>query len=104
MSEPHASQALLDLDRLVHEPARLAILSVLAGVEEAEFKFLEGTLGLTKGNLSVQTSKLEAAGYLEIRKAFRGKTPVTSYRLTPEGRAALDHYKAQLRALLLNDR
>lgn len=102
MSEPpHSSaRALLGLNRLVHEPARLAILTVLAEAEEVEFRFLESVTGLTKGNISSHVSKLEAAGYLEVSKAFRGRVPQTSYRLTAAGREALDAYRETLQALV----
>ncbi len=89
-------QGLLDLDRVVHEPARLAILTVLAAAEEVEFKFLEGAVGLTRGNLSSHVSKLEEAGYLTVSKTFRGRIPVTSYRLTAEGRKAFEAYRSRL--------
>ena len=89
-------RALLELDRLVHEPARLAILTVLAAAESVEFKFLEQVTHLTKGNLNSHATKLEAAGYLEVAKAFRGKLPVTSFRITSQGREALAHYWDQL--------
>lgn len=85
-------RAILDLDRMVHEPARLAILTVLAAAERVEFKFLETVTRLTKGNLNSHATKLEAAGYLVVHKAFRGKVPVTSFSLTPEGREALRRY------------
>lgn len=91
---------LLDLDRMVHEPARLAILTVLAAAEEVEFLFLLKVTGLSKGNLSAQTQKLEAAGFLKTRKAFRGRLPVTSFKLTTTGRKALGAYREQMRALL----
>jgi DNA-binding transcriptional ArsR family regulator len=83
---------------MVHEPVRLAILTVLAEAEEVEFRFLERAIGLTRGNLSSHASRLEAAGYIEVIKEFRGKVPVTSYRITDAGRAALAAYWAQLRA------
>lgn len=85
-------QALLAVDRVIHEPVRLAILSILAGADTVEFKFLEGTLGLSKGNLSSHAAKLEEAGYIAVHKAFRGKTPVTTYSITPAGKKALDGY------------
>jgi DNA-binding transcriptional ArsR family regulator len=97
---PEPLKAILDLDRMVHEPARLAILTVLSAAEEVEFLFLVKVTGLSKGNLSVQAQKLEAAGYVETRKAFRGRVPVTSFRLTPQGKAALLAYHEQMRALL----
>jgi len=97
---PPTTQAILDLDRLVHEPARLAILTVLAEAEEVEFRFLESVTGLTKGNISSHVSKLEAAGYVTVRKWFRGRVPATSYGITPAGRAALESYRAALKALM----
>jgi len=97
---PEPLKAILDLDRMVHEPARLAILTVLAAADEVEFLFLVKVTGLSKGNLSVQAQKLEAAGYVETRKAFRGRVPVTSFRITPQGKAALLAYHEQMRALL----
>lgn len=95
-----ALRTILDLDRMVHEPARLAILTVLSAAEAVEFLFLLKVTGLSRGNLSVQAQKLEAAGYLQTTKGFRGRIPVTSFRITPEGRKALLAYHAQMRALL----
>lgn len=94
------TRAILNLDRLVHEPARLAILTVLAEADEVEFRFLEGVTGLTKGNISSHVSKLEAAGYVTVRKWFKGRVPTTSYSITPAGRAALESYRAALKALV----
>jgi DNA-binding MarR family transcriptional regulator len=93
-------KSILDLDRMVHEPARLAILTVLAAAEAVEFLFLLRVTGLSKGNLSVQAQKLEAAGYLRTTKGFRGRIPVTSFTITPEGKKALGAYHAQMRALI----
>jgi DNA-binding MarR family transcriptional regulator len=93
-------KSILDLDRMVHEPARLAILTVLSAAEEVEFLFLLKVTGLSKGNLSAQTQKLEAAGFVKTRKAFRGRVPVTSFKLTAAGRKALAAYRDQMRALL----
>jgi DNA-binding MarR family transcriptional regulator len=95
-----ALRTILDLDRMIHEPARLAILTVLSAAEEVEFLFLLKVTGLSKGNLSVQAQKLEAAGYVQTKKGFRGRIPVTSFRITPAGRKALGAYQAQMRALL----
>jgi DNA-binding MarR family transcriptional regulator len=89
-----------ELDRLVHEPARLAILVQLSFVGEADFLYLLRRTGLTKGNLSSHLSKLEDAGYVAIDKAFVGKTPRTRLALTERGRAAFARYRAQLGALL----
>jgi DNA-binding PadR family transcriptional regulator len=91
-------RTLLELDRLVHEPARLAILTVLAQASTVEFKFLEQVTHLSKGNLNSHATKLEAAGYLVVIKAFRGKIPVTSFRITDLGREALTNYWKQLMA------
>ena len=96
----HPVRRLLDLDRVVHEPARLAILTVLSAAAEVEFKFLEAVTGLTKGNLSSHTLKLEHAGYIQVRKAFRGRIPVTRFEITVSGRRALDQYVTQLKANL----
>jgi len=71
----------------------LAILTVLEQVQEADFRFLLHTTGLTKGNLSSHLQKLEAAGYVEIEKTYRGKIPLTLCRLTPKGREALETYR-----------
>lgn len=90
----------LEVDRLVHEPARLAILSILAGAERVEFRFLESVTGLTRGNISSHVSKLEAAGYVTVHKEFRGRTPVTSYSLTDAGRSALEGYRKRMSSLM----
>ena len=95
-----STHPILDLDRLIHEPARLAILTVLSAAEEVEFLFLQKVTGLSKGNLSVHAQKLEAAGHLETLKSFRGRIPLTTFRITDEGRIALNRYHRQLRALL----
>ncbi len=95
-------QEIRQVDRLVHEPARLAILAVLYGVEEADFLYLLRTTGLTKGNLSAHLTKLEAAGYVEVRKRFLGKKPNTVCRLTPEGRQAFERYLTWLKRLARN--
>lgn len=98
--QPPDVRGLLELDRVVHEPARLAMLTVLAEADEVEFRFLEKVTGLTRGNLSAHATRLETAGYITVHKAFRGRTPVTSYRLTERGRAALVKYRADVRATM----
>ena len=85
-----------ELDRVIHEPARLRIMTLLSGVADADFNFLLSALGLTKGNLSTHAERLERAGYVEIVKSFQGKVPHTRYRLTSEGRRALGGYWAML--------
>lgn len=80
------------LDRLVHEPARLAILSMLSGVDEVDFNYLLTALGLSRGNLSSHMTKLAEAGYVVVVKRFIGATPNTAYSITEAGRAALLGY------------
>lgn len=89
----------LTLDRLVHEPARLAILAVLSSADEVDFAFMQTATGLTRGNLSRQAGKLEEAGYITIRKYFKGKIPATGYRIAPGGRAAFAAYWARIAAI-----
>jgi DNA-binding transcriptional ArsR family regulator len=99
--QPEADySAVMAVDRMVHEPARLAILAVLAGCESADFQFLLAATGLNKGNLSAQAIKLEEVGYIGIEKRFNGKVPSTHYQLTPAGKQALAAYSRQLRLTL----
>jgi len=86
-------QRLAQIDRVIHEPARLMIVALLSAVAEADFQYLHLSTGLTKGNLSVHLSKLETAGYIEIKKSFRGKYPLTICRLTKEGKETFDAYR-----------
>jgi DNA-binding transcriptional ArsR family regulator len=83
---------LQSLNRLVHEPARLAILVALSACEKADFIFLLNLTGLTKGNLSSHLSKLEQAGLVEIEKTYEGRMPITYAKLTLEGKEALKEY------------
>jgi DNA-binding transcriptional ArsR family regulator len=92
--------ALCGLDRTVHEPARLAILAVLRGFESADFLFVLRQTGLTKGNLSSHLSKLEEAGYVEIRKEFVDKVPRTLLSLTDVGRSAFETYRRGMTRVL----
>ena len=89
---PTPFEHLAALNRLVHEPSRLAILTALSACDKADFLFLLNITGLTKGNLSSHLSKLEQAGLVEIEKKFEGKTPVTYAMLTMEGKEALKEY------------
>jgi DNA-binding transcriptional ArsR family regulator len=89
-----------DVDRIIHEPARLTIMALLSGAKEADFLFLSRETGLTKGNLSNHLVKLEESGYVEIEKTFRGKIPRTIVRITPEGRTALKQYRKTMNGLL----
>jgi DNA-binding transcriptional ArsR family regulator len=89
-----------EVDRIIHEPARLIIVALLSGAKEADFLFLQRETNLTKGNLSSHLMKLEEASYIEIEKTFRGKIPMTLVRLTPEGRAAFQSYRKAMNGLL----
>ena len=93
-------RGLADLDRLIHEPARLLIVTILSAVESADFLFLQRETGLTKGNLSAHLSKLEEAGYVKIQKTFKGKLPLTVCKLTPKGQKAYTTYRQQMQAFM----
>lgn len=93
MLTPHDD---LNLDRMIHEPGRLAILTVLSSVTSADFRFLQQVTGLTKGNLSSHLSKLEAAGLLKIDKRFVHKKSHTDAALTKLGRQRIDAHWKQL--------
>jgi DNA-binding MarR family transcriptional regulator len=88
--------ALNDIDRLIHEPARLMIMAYLYVVDSADFLFLVRQTGLTLGNLSSHMSRLEAAGYIQVEKTFKGKKPHTMLRLTDEGRGAFRKYRQRM--------
>lgn len=92
---------LAKLDRLIHEPSRLAIMAVLSACENADFTYLLQATGLSKGNLSAHLSKLEAGGYIQITKKFKGKYPSTVSALTPAGRRAFEAYRKQYMAFVL---
>jgi len=93
-------QRLGEVDRIIHEPARLMVVALLAAVKEADFQYLHQSTGLTKGNLSVHLSKLEEAVYITIQKTFRGKYPLTICQLTDRGREVFDNYRKVIRAAL----
>ncbi len=82
----------LRIDPVVHEPARLRILTALSAVQWADFPSLCLLLGLTRGNLSAHVTRLERGGYVQGRKSIIGRMPHTQYRLTPRGRRALKEY------------
>jgi DNA-binding MarR family transcriptional regulator len=92
MNEREDLEPIADIDRLIHEPARLMILAHLYVVESADFLFLTRQTGLTPGNLSSHVSKLEDTGYVEVIKEFVDKKPHTMLRLTGEGRNAFREY------------
>ncbi len=89
----------MEFDRIIHEPARLRVMMILAGVEQADFNFLLTTLNLTRGNLSRHIERLESADYLKVKKSFKGKVPNTSYQLTQKGSKALAQYWENLDAV-----
>ncbi len=93
MTTPH-------FDELIHAPTRLSIVALLAAAEWAEFRFIRDQIQLTDSALSKQLTTLEEAGYVEIRKAFVGKRPRTSARLTPVGREAFDRHVAALQEIV----
>jgi len=93
-------RGLADIDRVIHEPARLAIVTILSVVESADFLYLQREAGLTRGNLSFHLAKLEEAGYVSIEKTYRGRIPLTLVGLTPAGAAALREYRARFREFL----
>lgn len=90
------------LDRVIHEPARLIIMMLLvhaAADATMSFREMRARTGLRDGNLSAQATRLESAGYLEVLKGFRGRYPMTSYRLTAAGQAAWSSYWQHLEAM-----
>jgi len=89
----------MEIDKIIHEPARLRIMMILAGVEQADFNFLLEALTLTRGNLSRHVEKLETADYVKVEKSFKGKMPNTSYQLTSKGSKALEKYWENLDAV-----
>lgn len=93
-------RSLEQLDRVVYEPARLMILAALHAVEAADFTFLKQRTGLTGGNLSFHISKLEDAGFVEVRKEFVGKVPRTVLELTDSGREALTSHVEVLKGFV----
>ena len=88
------------LDPLLHSELRLAGMSILIGVESADFTFIREQTGATAGNLSVQLDKLSAAGYIAVEKTFRGKMPRTVCRITPQGSEAFARYVETLKEYL----
>ena len=81
-----------NLDPLLHSQLRLAIVSILVSVERAEFNYLKEQTEATSGNLSVQIDKLAQAGYITVKKSFRGKKPVTTCTISPKGLRAFEKY------------
>lgn len=90
----------LSLDRTIHEPIRLGIVTALAVHDRLSFNELKERLGTTDGNVSVHARKLEDAGYVSCHKGFEGRVPRTEYKLTASGRKAMERYFAQLESLI----
>ena len=88
------------LDPLLHSELRLAVMSLLVSAEEAEFPYIKEQTGATAGNLSVQIDKLSAAGYIEVKKTFKGKKPCTICRITSTGMKAFEDYVTALKSYL----
>ena len=91
---------LAEIDQIIHAPARLMVLTYLYVVESADYVFLIRLTGLTWGNLSTHLSRLEKAGYVAIKKEFKGKKPHTSISLTEQGRIAFRGYKKSMQKVL----
>jgi DNA-binding MarR family transcriptional regulator len=89
-----------DLDKVIHERMRLGIISALAANDSLSFNDLKRLLNTTDGNVSVHARKLEEAGYLECLKSFSGRMPLTEYKITGEGRKALERYLNHMEALI----
>lgn len=89
-----------ELDPLLHNPLRLAIMSILIGVKEAEFNFLKEKTEASSGNLSVQISKLSDAAYISVEKSFRNNFPLTLCKITPKGLSAFENYVDAMKTYL----
>jgi len=85
------------LDPILHSELRLAVISILADVDSAEFSYIKKQTGATSGNLSVQIDKLSAAGYISVEKGFKGKMPCTTCKITPAGIEAFENYVTALK-------
>jgi DNA-binding MarR family transcriptional regulator len=86
----------IEIDRLIHEPARMIIMAILYVVDEADFVYLAQQTGLTPGNINSHMSRLLAGGYVTVEKTFVANRPRTAYRMTEEGRVAIRRYRQQV--------
>jgi DNA-binding MarR family transcriptional regulator len=93
-------QPLVDIDQVIHAPARLMVLTYLYVVESADYVFLQNLTGLSWGNLATHLGKLEEARYVTIHKGYKGKKPHTSISMTEEGRKAFREYKEKMQKIL----
>ena len=92
--------ALTDIDRLIHEPARLQIVALLYVLESADFVFISQQTGFTWGNLSAHVTKLDDGGYVKVEKGYKGKRPQTMLSLTAKGRKAFQSYRQSMHQML----
>jgi len=90
----------LEVDRLIHEPARLNLMAILYVIDSADFTFLMAQTGLSWGNLSSHMTRLEEAGYIAVEKAFKGRRPNTMLKLTDAGREAFRAYRRSMKDIL----
>ena len=97
---PAPAEIATSLDRLLHDRMRLGIVSALAAAAGLSFTDLKSALNATDGNLSVHARKLEDAGYVTMKKSFAGRTPLTEYKITKDGRKALERYLDHMEALI----
>ena len=93
-------RTIAELDRVIHEPGRLMIASLLSAVDKADFLYLQHETGMNKGTLSSHLSRLEEAGYIEVLKTYRGKVPQTLLSLTDAGRKSFEQYRRMMRQAL----
>jgi DNA-binding MarR family transcriptional regulator len=98
--EKAAGQVSESLDKLIHDRTRLGMISALAANEKLSFSDLKNLLNASDGNISVHARKLEHAGYVTCEKSFKGRTPLTEYSITADGRAALEQYLNHMEALI----
>jgi DNA-binding MarR family transcriptional regulator len=99
MTTPDMS-ALNEIDRLIHEPARLQIVALLYVLDSADFVFISQQTGFTWGNLSAHVTKLEEGGYVAVEKGYKGKRPQTMLSLTAKGRKAFQAYRQSMQQML----
>ena len=92
------------LDPILHSELRLAVISILADVDSAEFSYIKKQTGATSGNLSVQIDKLSAAGYISVEKGFKGKMPCTTCKITPVGIEAFENYVTALKEYISTEK
>lgn len=97
-------EQILDIDPMIHAPIRLAALSILVTVQNANFTFLKESINTTDGNLSTHLTKLEEAGYIKIEKSFKDKKPQTVYSMTDQGRDAFTKYLDNLEKIIKNQK